>query len=671
MTTINLENKDDIVIDTDGYEIQIDMNVLNHLGMSLYSNTPAVLTEIISNAWDADANKVTIILDKENAEVVITDDGHGMTREHIINRFLKVGYARRNDKREKSDSGKRQVMGRKGIGKLAMFSLAGKIQVTSKTIDSSATGFEIDVEELQSCIKKGESYKAKPITLDFEAPKGTKIRLFDLKKSISRTESYLRKKLARRFSVIGPRENFEVIVNKTPISTDDRDFLKELQFIWQFGKSDSYIRDACKKIVRESTLPDTINFEGAEYKVKGYIGSVKTPKILQQDPEVTNNTITIISNGRLFDEDILPEFGSAKHFTNYLVGELEIDLLDKNEENDMATSSRQKLQQEDPRYPVLKQFLDKTLSQVDKDWGKWRSEIGTEEVQQESPSIKKWFESLHDLERKAAENVIGKVNTMRFSGSSDEQERSKKAVLKNTVLAFEKLRIQKNLSKLDEISDVSSVMFKDVFATVNDIEESLYYEITSQRLSVVDKFQKITNDNELEKVVQEYLYDHLWLLDPSWERVSGSQEIERTLSAELKKIDPDAKTGARLDIEYKTISGKHIIIEMKKPDVIPTVEKLQQQGRKYVKAVRQWYKDHPDRCPVKNQIPQIEIIFLLGKNHKHLDEDDREYHEDILKALNAKIMTYGDLITQTRQTYSDYIDCQKESQRLKDIIDHI
>ncbi|EKF9635386.1 ATP-binding protein, partial [Vibrio cholerae] len=659
MYAITPERKEHINVDSDGYEIQIDMNVLNHLGMSLYSNTPAVLTEIISNAWDADANKVTISLNKEKSEVVITDDGHGMTKEHIINRFLKVGYARRNDKREKSDSGKRQVMGRKGIGKLAMFSLARKIQVTSKTVDSTATGFEIDVEELQECIKKGESYKAKPIALDFLATHGTKIRLFELKKSISRTESYLRKKLARRFSVIGPRENFEVLVNNTPITTDDRDFLKELQFIWQFGPSDTYIRNACKKVVREAELPSIINFEGNEYTVKGYIGSVKTPKVLQQDPEVPNNTITIISNGRLFDEDILPEFGSAKHFTNYLVGELEIDLLDQNEKNDMATSSRQKLQQEDPRYPVLKEFLDKTLSQVDKDWGKWRAEIGTEEVKQESPAIKKWFDSLHDLERKAAENVIGKVNTMRFSGASDEQERSKKAVLKNTVLAFEKLRIQKNLSKLDEISDVSSVMFRDVFATVNDIEESLYYEITSQRLSVVDKFQKITDDNELEKVVQEYLYDHLWLLDPSWERVSGSQEIERTLSAELKKIDPGAHTGARLDIEYKTISGKHIIIEMKKPDVYPPINQLQEQGSKYVKAVRQWYKDHPDRCPVKNQIPQIEIIFLLGKNHKHLDEYDREYHENILKALNAKIMTYGDLIIQTRQAYSEYIECQK------------
>ena len=107
---------------------------------------------------------------------------------------------------------------------------------------------------------------------------------------------------------------------------------------------------------------------------------------------------------------------------------------------------------------------------------------------------------------------------------------------------------------------------------------------------------------------------------------------------------------------------------MKKPDVLPDIETLQKQGRKYVKAVRQWYKEHPDRCPTTGQIPPIEIIFLLGKVHKHIDEEDTEYHDGILKTLNAKIMTYGDLITQTRQTYNDYIQCQKESQRLLDIV---
>lgn len=651
-----------------GYEIKLDMNVLNHLGMSLYSNTPAVLTEIISNAWDADANNVTIDLDRNNQEVVIIDDGHGMTEKDIVNRFLKVGYARRNDKRERSDSGTRQVMGRKGIGKLAMFSLARKIQVTSKTKAGETVAFEIDVDQLQENIKNQQTYRAKPIKADFDKPSGTKIRLFQLKKSISRTEGYLRKKLARRFSIIGPKEAFEVKVNDTAISSDDRDFLRELQFLWEIGESDAVRKKDCKHIVRHNVLDGTIRYEDKNYTVKGYIGGVKTPNVLKRDPEVKNNSITVISNGRLFDEDILPEFDSAKHFTNYLVGELEIDLLDQNDKEDMATSSRQKLQQEDPRYPVLEAFFNRTLEHIDKEWDTWRKELGAEEAEVESPAIKEWFDSLHDLEKKAAKQVIGKVNTMRFSG--DEQQ-SKKTVLKNTVLAFEKLRIQKNLAKLDDITDVNSVMFKDVFTTINDVEESLYYEITSQRLSVVEKFQRITDNNELEKVVQEYLYEHLWLLDPSWERVSGSQEIERTLSEELKKIDPNETKGARLDIEYKTISGKHIIIEMKKPDIRPPIEILQKQGRKYVKAVRQWYRDHPDRCPTQGQIPTIEIIFLLGKVHKPVDEEDQAYHDDILKALSAKIMTYGDLITQTRQTYSDYIQCQSESQRLKNIIDKI
>ena len=34
--------------------LDIDLNVLNHLGLYLYSNVPAVLAELIANAWDAD-----------------------------------------------------------------------------------------------------------------------------------------------------------------------------------------------------------------------------------------------------------------------------------------------------------------------------------------------------------------------------------------------------------------------------------------------------------------------------------------------------------------------------------------------------------------------------------------------------------------------------------------
>ncbi len=37
------------------YSMTLSLNVLNHLGLNLYSNAPAVLAEAVANGWDADA----------------------------------------------------------------------------------------------------------------------------------------------------------------------------------------------------------------------------------------------------------------------------------------------------------------------------------------------------------------------------------------------------------------------------------------------------------------------------------------------------------------------------------------------------------------------------------------------------------------------------------------
>ncbi|MCA3995625.1 BbrUII/HgiDII family restriction enzyme [Serratia marcescens] len=649
------------------FEIKIDLNVLNHLGMSLYSNTPAVLTEIISNAWDADARNVDITLDVDNETVIIKDNGHGMSKDDIINRFLKVGYARRESGRFKSDGLQRQVMGRKGIGKLAMFSLANKIQVFSHKKNEDAQGFEVDVDELQRCIKSSENYVAKAIDVPFGFEFGTTIILKDLKKSIDRTQTYLRKRLARRFSIIGPGHDFIVKINGTEITPEDRDFLSDLEFLWEFGSSDSTRIDACKNLSKKSLLENKISFDGVDYRITGYIGSVEKPSQLKKDPEISNNTITVISNGRVFEEDILLEFGSAKVFTNYLVGELVADFLDENEKPDMATSSRQKLQQNDPRYPVIKGFLERTLQKIDKEWDEWRRAKGLNEVKQTSPAVSKWLASMSRHERNSAEKLLGKINTFRFSGDEENQKSAKKTVLKNTVLAFERLRIKDNLEALDKISDLNSEHFREVFASVNDIEASLFYEITSQRLKVIEKFQKITDDNELERAVQKYLYDHLWLLDPSWERVTGSTVMEQTLTRELKEVDPETESGARIDIAFKTVSGKHVIIEMKRPKVYPDIHALVSQGRKYVIATEQWFRNNPNSCP-GGKIPSIDVVFLVGKGYDGVSDN---FVRSQLQSINAKVLTYSDLIIQSKQAYAEYQNKKDDAARIMQIVDGI
>ena len=75
------------------------MSVLKHLGLGLYSNVPAVLSEAVANAWDADAEHVFIKIDPQGGRVTVQDDGHGMSVDDANERYLNVGYERRSDPR--------------------------------------------------------------------------------------------------------------------------------------------------------------------------------------------------------------------------------------------------------------------------------------------------------------------------------------------------------------------------------------------------------------------------------------------------------------------------------------------------------------------------------------------------------------------------------------------
>lgn len=654
-------------------KFQIDLNVLNHLGLSLYTNTPAVLTEIVSNAWDADATEVHINIDTEKNRIIIKDNGHGMNELDIEGKFLKVGYARRRDNRDKSPNG-RQVMGRKGIGKLAMFSLADTVDVYTKTVNDEIISLRVNVPNLQKAIKNGTEYNTENINctdIDFSGEQGTYIVLSDIHKNINKTASYLKKHLARRFSILGKAFDFRVYLNDNEVTLLDRGYTSKLEFIWSFGDLTEQITSNASKIEK---IDNNLPFSNENFTINGFIGSVKTPSDLKDD-DVSNNAITILANGRIFQENILDELDNAKIFTSYLVGEINADFLDATKFDDMAISSRQGLRQNDPRYQALKTFLEHALKQVDRQWEEWRIEEGAKDVEK-NPVLQNWLNSLSDKrDKEAAKKLIGKINTVRFSGDKDIQELSKKEVLKNAVLAFEKLKIRGNLDRLDKLSSFNVEAFKPILDSIDDIEESYFYDITKQRLGIIEKFENLVDENQKEKIIQEYLYQHLWLLDPSWERTTAETEIERTVTKEIKEIEPDS-TGARIDIAYKTISGKYIIIEMKRPDVKTSFDDLISQGRKYIKAVNRWYVNHP------NQIKPnaLEVYFIIGNKGQEKVQEDIDYNNqysgvnytrDQLSSISGQIFTYNDLITQSRQVYSDYLNSKKEIEKIKLVLDSI
>lgn len=193
------------------YKMTVDLNVLDHLGINLYSNIADVLTETVANAWDADAETVDIKLDPEGNWIETVDDGIGKSVDDMNGKYLRVGYPRRekDTKYGKTIAKSRPVMGRKGLGKMSLFSITNTIEVESAR-EGATQSLRMTVDGIQESVQKKEPFysteflRADQITVAM----GTPIFLRDIKRHrLGRGALALRKRLARRFSMIEEASN--------------------------------------------------------------------------------------------------------------------------------------------------------------------------------------------------------------------------------------------------------------------------------------------------------------------------------------------------------------------------------------------------------------------------------------------------------------------------------
>jgi HSP90 family molecular chaperone len=119
--------------------LRFSHNIIEHLGLKLYQNRPTnVVAELVSNAWDAGAQQVwidthTAPLSGDARFITVADDGGGMTLQLLAENYLVIGLAK--DRSQFRSKG-RYPMGRKGIGKLAPFGIAGQVDVCSIAADT-------------------------------------------------------------------------------------------------------------------------------------------------------------------------------------------------------------------------------------------------------------------------------------------------------------------------------------------------------------------------------------------------------------------------------------------------------------------------------------------------------------------------------------------------------
>ena len=430
----------------------ISLNALEHLGINLYSNIPAVLSEIVANAWDADAKKVTVTIDKATESITIEDSGIGMDRNGVIDRFLTVGFRRRDEMGATTADG-RKPMGRKGIGKLSIFSIAKIAEVYTRS-GNDKTAFRMDRDVIREQIAGNAVQMYKPTEIKpwpTDGPKlGTRIVLSSLSKNLSgMTIEGLKRRIARRFSIIGPKFDFSVDVNGSVIGPEDRGYHNALQYIWTYGDQKEFVK-LCKNLERSAearlaAIKPELSKAGID--LKGWIGTVVKPDQLKDEEGDNLNRLAVFMRGKLAQEDILDDFAQKEIYADYVIGEIHCEELDIDTEGDIATSSRQALREDDPRFDALRKVVRSELRQVANKWSDWRRMDGVK-IANAVPAVSGWLAGLHGETKKKAERWIGRPNTIRSQDDND-----KKELLKASILAFESYRRKEELDQLEKIKD--------------------------------------------------------------------------------------------------------------------------------------------------------------------------------------------------------------------------
>ena len=667
-------------------EMRINLHALEHLGMKLYSTIPPVLSEVVANAWDADAERVDVCIDKEAGEISIQDDGTGMTRNEVIDRFLTVGFQRRA-KAPKTPKRKRSPMGRKGIGKLSSFSIARIVTVYTAQ-DDHRTAFRMDSEKMKEQMERGENDVYKPEELPEELKNienwpgdpnsGTRIVLSVLKHKVTQwTKKGLRQRIARRFSVIGPERNFIVTVDGEKIETKDRGYYEHVEYLWTYGdpkKTLSSFKNLAKNS-EDRKNPEDRKAEiakvkgGSDLSFSGWIGTVKTPSFLKAEDGENLNRLAVFMRGKLAQEDILTEFAQKELYAAYVVGEIHCDNLDRDDDEDIATSSRQSLKHDDPRFGTVRDIVRKELRYIAGRWSDLRRRDGAKTFAREVPVVKEWLDALKGDTKKKAERWIGRLNVIRFGDSKKDDLFKKRELLKASILAFESYLRREQLDFLEKMDDYNIKTILDVFNDLDGLERSYYGQIVKLRLGAIKTLEEKLNDNEKEQAIRDCIFRHLWLLDPSWERVEGSEVEEKTITKFLK--GPTARLTkeeqrARIDIGYRTAQGRHVIVELKRPNISIKVGKLVEQIRKYRKVAQEQIAmtDFP-KWP-------LDIICLVGKPPPEWKDAGGE--EDVKRALesvDARLLFYKQLLERSRRAYHDYLEKYKKIDRLSKIFERI
>ncbi|MFG2008988.1 ATP-binding protein [Micromonospora sp. NPDC048868] len=678
--------------------MRISRLTIDKLGIKLYDRVTAVLAELIANSYDADAETVEITLPwgaflssaaaksgpdevepaadtappeesvgrdewlgsgqiplvpfeqiqavSQHYEIIISDDGHGMTDEELNRHYLSVGADRR--KRTGSDKSRlklRPVMGRKGIGKLAPFGICETVEVITAGGEETPNGWRVShiVLRLADIIADtDEEYNPEPGPLDgtFSDSSGTVIRLRDFfrKKVPSREE--LDRQLSARFGI--SRDDWVVTVHDS-LKSGEPFQLGSLKIDYL---EDTYI-DLADRPVR---------FEDGYLPVTGFVAFSRKP---YKDPAMAG--VRVYARGKIVaqtrDFDIGAGFTGEYKMRSYLVGELHAEWLD--EEDDLVRSDRQDILWSSDQGEALKVWGQKLIKDLGKRAEKavrnqkWKDFEKKSDLKQR---LDKAAPSEPELRESVTEAAKLLVKDLDPEALDDQDHIDQIANLAMSIGPHRTL-----LGTLREVAETTATTIDAVMALFHRARLAEMYslgQVAEERLEVIAKLEELISDGTtLERPLQELIEQAPWLLSPEWTPLGMNESLKRVRASfetwYAKNYGETIVTSAienpkrEPDFVMLNDAGQLWIVEIKRLQYRLTDYEYGR-GIDYLQALSNFLDANPE---LGNQFPIRRLTFVVD----HIDRLGSVALSSLRSDSRVAHQTWHGLLDLTKRAHKDFL----------------
>ncbi|MDT0308452.1 ATP-binding protein [Streptomyces sp. DSM 44917] len=520
------------------YVMRISRLTVDKLGIKLYDRVSAVLAEIIANAYDADATRVTVrapfgvwLAAREGGtptgpyEISVTDDGHGMSMQEVNSHYLLVGSDRRRRfGKDRSREKDRRVMGRKGIGKLAPFGICETVEIITAGGARAEQGYRVShiVLHLPDMLFDTESdYRPEVGILDgtYREHRGTTVKLrgFNRKRVPSGTD--LHRQLCARFGI--RRDDWDVQVINTS---------QEGEALPGFGQESFRLGELAIDVQEDTKVSfdgDLVPREnGDPLPVRGWLAFAKDP---YKDEVMAG--VRVYARGKIVA--LTRDFGAVGGFhgewsvRSYLTGEIHAEWLD--EEEDLIRSDRQDI------------IWSSELGQAFRKWGERQvkdlAKRGRTSVRKRTREV---FEEAANLEERLREEApadpyyqhsVKQAFGVLVADSDREAASDPQRIERYVELARSIAPHRELLDTLREVSKETESPLDVVLSLFQKARVAEFYalgQVAQERVGVVNRLRYLVEDGTTrEQPLQELIEKAPWLLAPEWTPLGMNESLER------------------------------------------------------------------------------------------------------------------------------------------------